>query len=137
MLYLESRELQGSKDLYTRWLGVLLKSVTSATDFAAALAVLLYLDPHLPRAIRLQTPDFDLHLFMIDRRLHRHATEIGANAAARVTIASLQHDVHRLIHAFARLHTVHQISQIVGSRLGFSAGKLLDSFHRARQMDPS
>jgi len=115
VLNLESKEFQGSKDLYTRWLSVLSKSVTNVTDLTTASAMLLGPDPHPPRAIRQQAPDLDLHVLVIDRRLHRRATEIGTNAAARMTVALLHHDVHRLSHALARLHIVHQISQIVSS----------------------
>lgn len=136
MLNLGSKELQGSKNLYTRWPSVLFKSLTSTTDLAAASAVLLDPDPHPPRAIRQQAPDLNLHVLVIDRRRHRRAAEVGANAAARVVIALLHHNVHRLIHALAWLHTVHQIPQIVSSRLGLSAKKLLGSLHRTWQMDP-
>lgn len=131
-----SKELQGSKNLYIRWPSILPKSLANAADLAAAPAVLLDPDPYPPRAIRQQAPDLDLHVLVIDRRLHRCAAEVGANAATRVTVALLHHDVHRLIHALARLHTVYQISQIVGSRLGLSAEELLGSLHRARQVDP-
>lgn len=65
-LNLESKR-GGSKDFYTRRLNVLSKSVTRATDFAAASAVLLDSDPHFPRAIRQQAPDLDLYIFVIDR----------------------------------------------------------------------
>lgn len=122
------------QNLYTRRLTVHLESLSGVTNLTSAFAVLLDFDPHHPLAVSLQTPNLDLDHFVMDLRLHRRATEIRTVAAARMAVASLQHDVCRLIRTLARTQILHEVPQVVSTCLWLAARELFAGLHHVRQI---
>lgn len=95
--------------------------------------MLFHPDPLPPRFIGHDIPQLDLHLLVVDRRLHRRATHVRTVTAPRVAVATFQDDVDRLIRALRRIrvHVLHQVFQMIRSGLRLLAGELLGRVHRA------